>query len=71
VTLRHDIAKMTGQLRQQRMAIRQYLVELGLTPSARGRVKVATTRERPASSAVDDRFFAARRASLGPGSKAG
>lgn len=41
VELRKLLAKETTQLRQQRMALRQYLVEFGMTPSARGRVKVA------------------------------
>jgi P27 family predicted phage terminase small subunit len=40
VKLRQVLAKQTTQLRQQRMALRQYLVEFGMTPSARGRVKV-------------------------------
>lgn len=35
--------KSTAQLRQGHMALRQYLVELGMTPAARGRVKVAET----------------------------
>jgi phage terminase small subunit len=34
--------KHTTQLRQGHMAIRQYLVEFGMTPAARSRVKVAT-----------------------------
>jgi len=33
-------ARLTQQLRQGHMAIRQYLVEFGMTPSARTRVKV-------------------------------
>lgn len=39
--LSKQIAKETGALRQGHMAIRQYLVEFGMTPSARSRVKVA------------------------------
>lgn len=39
VELRKGISKQTTQLRQQRMAIRQYLVEFGQTPAARTRVK--------------------------------
>jgi P27 family predicted phage terminase small subunit len=34
-------AKHTAQLRMGHMAIRQYLVEFGMTPAARSRVKVA------------------------------
>lgn len=40
VTLQHIIARLSTQLRQGHMAIRQYLVEFGMTPSARTRVKV-------------------------------
>jgi phage terminase small subunit len=32
--------RYVGQVRQGRMALRQYLVEFGMTPSARGRVKM-------------------------------
>lgn len=42
--------KRTTQLRQGHMAIRQYLVEFGMTPAARGRVKV------PDAPAPDDPF---------------
>jgi phage terminase small subunit len=38
--LRGLIAKATRDLRQGHMAIRQYLVEFGMTPSARTRVKL-------------------------------
>lgn len=38
--LRQLEARYTTQVRQGRMAIRQYLVEFGLTPSARTRVKL-------------------------------
>lgn len=40
VTLQHLINRQTTQLRQGHMAIRQYLVEFGMTPSARTRVKL-------------------------------
>lgn len=36
-------ARYTTQIRQGRMAIRQYLQEFGLTPASRGRVKVPET----------------------------
>lgn len=39
-TLRKLVAKCTDQLRQGRMAIRQYLVEFGLTPASRSRIKL-------------------------------
>jgi hypothetical protein len=37
------IAKCTDQLRAGRMALRQYLVEFGLTPASRGRIKLPAT----------------------------
>lgn len=40
VSLRQIEAKYLVQVRQGRMALRQYLVEFGMTPSARSRVKV-------------------------------
>lgn len=40
VALHKTIAKCTDQLRQGRMAIRQYLVEFGLTPASRSRIKL-------------------------------
>lgn len=40
VSLRQLEAKYMVQIRQGRMALRQYLVEFGMTPSARTRVKV-------------------------------
>ena len=46
VRLRHLDAKHTVQLRQGHMALRQYLVEFGMTPAARSRVK-ATAIEPP------------------------
>lgn len=39
--LRQLEARYTTQIRQGRMAIRAYLVEFGLTPASRGRVKIA------------------------------
>lgn len=39
VEIQKTVARQTAQLRQQRMAIRVYLVELGQTPAARTRVK--------------------------------
>lgn len=38
--LRQLEARYTSQIRQGRMAVRQFLVEFGMTPSARTRVKV-------------------------------
>lgn len=46
--LRQLEARYTTQVRQGRMALRQYLVEFGLTPSARSRVKLP-----PAKPVVD------------------
>jgi len=43
VALKTLDAKHTTQLRQGHMAIRQYLVEFGMTPAARSRVKVPLT----------------------------
>lgn len=40
VTLRKLVSKCTDQLRAGRMAIKQYLVEFGLTPASRGRIKL-------------------------------
>ena len=45
VTLQKLISKCTDQLRQGRMAIRQYLVEFGLTPASRGRIKLPAKAE--------------------------
>ena len=45
VALHKVISKCTDQLRSGRMAIRQYLVEFGLTPSARSRIKLPSRRE--------------------------
>lgn len=41
--------RMTTQLRQGHMAIRQYLVEFGMTPAARSRVKLPAGAEKPKS----------------------
>lgn len=43
------IAKETQQLRMGHMALRIYLVEFGMTPAARSRVKVPAGREKPKS----------------------
>lgn len=40
VALEKLVSKCTDQLRAGRMAIRQYLVEFGLTPASRGRIKL-------------------------------
>jgi len=45
VKLQLIIQKQATQLRQQRMALRQYLVEFGQTPAARTRVKVVKPAE--------------------------
>jgi P27 family predicted phage terminase small subunit len=45
VTLQHLITRNVTQLRQGHMALRQYLVEFGMTPSARTRVKAVTSAE--------------------------
>jgi len=45
VKLKQLDVKHTTQLRQGHMAIRQYLVEFGMTPAARSRVKVPSTPE--------------------------
>lgn len=53
--LRQLEARYTTQIRQGRMAIRQYLIEFGMTPSARTRVKLP-----PAKPVVDpnkERYF--------------
>lgn len=42
-TLEGQDVKRTTQLRQGHMALRQYLVEFGMTPAARSRVKVPDT----------------------------
>lgn len=49
--LRQLEARYTTQIRQGRMALRTYLVEFGLTPAARSRVKVVSgqTKDEPAN----------------------
>lgn len=46
VDLEYVISKQSTQLRQGHMAIRQYLVEFGQTPSSRTRVKITKEPER-------------------------
>lgn len=46
--LRHDIKGYNAQIRSGRMGLRQYLVEFGLTPASRSRVKV-TEEKQPAN----------------------
>ncbi len=60
ITLHSLIAKCTDQLRQGRMAIRQYLGEFGLTPASRGRVKLPA-----APKAAIDEFTAFQRKRIG------
>lgn len=59
VKLHTLITRATDQLRNGRMAIRQYLVEFGLTPAARGRIKL------PAKPAESDAFTAFQMARTG------
>jgi phage terminase small subunit len=47
VALHKTVSKCTDQLRQGRMALRQYLVEMGLTPASRGRIKLPPKDEAP------------------------
>lgn len=56
VTLHKIISKCTDQLRSGRMAIRQYLVEFGLTPASRNRIKL------PAKTETVDAFTAYQQA---------
>lgn len=56
VTLQHIKARIATQLRQGHMAIRQYLVEFGMTPSARTRVKALPVAGEP-KDAKRSRFF--------------
>lgn len=44
-TMHKLVAKCTDQLRSGRMAIRQYLVEFGLTPASRGRIKLPSKQD--------------------------
>lgn len=48
VKLQFILAKLTTQLRQGHMAVRQYLVEFGLTPAARSRVRTQAGAEEKA-----------------------
>lgn len=59
VQLKKLEAKYPTQLRQGHMALRQYLVEFGMTPAARTRVTPSTADAPPAASAID-RFTRAR-----------
>jgi phage terminase small subunit len=45
VNLHKIVSKCTDQLRAGRMAMRQYLVEFGLTPASRGRIKLTNKAE--------------------------
>lgn len=56
IDLIRTAASYDAKLRQDRMALRQYLVEFGLTPAARSRVKVPA---KPQQSKVEQ--FLARR----------
>lgn len=48
--MEHEISRLTTKLRQNRLAIKAYLVEFGLTPSARTKVKqIGGGAERPLS----------------------
>lgn len=58
VTLHKIISKCTDQLRSGRMAIRQYLVEFGLTPASRSRIKL------PAKTETVDAFTAFQQARI-------
>lgn len=56
VTLEKLISKCTDQSRAGWMAIRQYLVEFGLTPASRGRIKLpAKTEEADAFAALQQK----------------
>lgn len=48
--MEHEISRLTTKLRQNRLAVKSFLVEFGLTPSARTRVKqIGGGAERPLS----------------------
>jgi P27 family predicted phage terminase small subunit len=68
VDLQKLVTGNTTRLRQQRMALRQYLVEFGMTPSARTRVKVQRPQQ-PARTGASA-FRAQKSALPGPGSPA-
>lgn len=55
VSMEFILAKQTTQLRQGHMGLRMWLIEFGMTPSARTRVKLPKDGTQPASD--DDRFF--------------
>jgi len=57
LTLKQLDAKQRTQLRQGHMAIRQYLVEFGMTPAARGRVTASASREPATTANPLDRFM--------------
>lgn len=59
VTLQALAKKTTQQLRQGHMALRQYLVEFGMTPSARTRVKLPALK--PAVDPNKERYFGSGR----------
>lgn len=59
VTLQALAKKTTQQLRQGHMALRQYLVEFGMTPSARSRVKLPAVK--PAIDPNKERYFGSGR----------
>jgi seryl-tRNA synthetase len=52
VKLEFVLSKQSTQLRQGHMAVRQYLIEFGMTPSARTRVKIPAGTEKPKSKLV-------------------
>ncbi|MGE3840062.1 MAG: P27 family phage terminase small subunit [Vicinamibacterales bacterium] len=64
VKLQQALAKQSQQLRQGHMALRQYLVEFGMTPSARGRVKMTNKKPADPKSGTSNkqRFFGGARA---------
>lgn len=62
VKLQFILSKHTTQLRQGHMAIRMYLVEFGMTPSARTRVKpIAEPKTKSEAELKRERFFGVRK----------
>lgn len=58
VSLEKVINGLSSQLRQNAMAIRQYLVEFGMTPASRGRVKLpGDPKQLPGIDPKKSRFF--------------
>jgi phage terminase small subunit len=57
VKLQAQIARLSTAIRQGHMAMRQYLIELGLTPLARNRVKVSTAAPAGSSDAKKQRYL--------------